>query len=79
MPSQEARYFTPSGIGAAINRSLTDTVHLYVADRDNHNIRAVSATCSFVCENMGICVGPDICQCPAGWEGGENGQEIEAK
>ena len=69
MPPQEAKFFTPSGIGAAINRSLTDSIHLYVADRDNHAIRAISATCSFVCENMGTCVGPDICQCATGWEG----------
>ena len=71
MPAQEAKFSTPSGIGAAINRSLTDTNHLYIADRDNHNIRALSAACSFVCENMGICVGPDKCQCKNGWEGAD--------
>ncbi len=42
---------------------------LAVSDRNNHAIRAVSATCSFVCENGGQCIGPDQCKCFNGWNG----------
>ena len=69
MPPLTSLFSNPTGVAAALNRSLTDSTLLYVADRNNHAIRAVSATCSFVCENMGSCVGPDICQCQPGWEG----------
>lgn len=44
-------------------------VFLYVADAGNHAIRAISAVCSFVCENNGTCIGPDSCQCRSGWMG----------
>ena len=44
---------------------------LYVADAGNHAIRAVSAVCSFVCENGGVCEGPDRCSCPSGWTGAD--------
>lgn len=44
---------------------------LYVADAGNHAIRAVSAVCSFVCENGGVCEGPDRCRCPTGWTGAD--------
>ncbi|GMI09425.1 hypothetical protein TrVE_jg8809 [Triparma verrucosa] len=71
MPPQEALFSVPTGISASINRTLSDSITLYVADRNNHNIRGMSATCSFVCENMGHCIGPDLCQCPAGWEGAD--------
>ena len=32
-------------------------------------IRVLSATCSFVCENGGHCVGADKCKCKPGWDG----------
>ena len=60
----------PSGIGAFVNSSLDDTMHfMFVADRDNHAIRGMSSVCTFLCENDGICVGPDKCQCKEGWIG----------
>ena len=42
---------------------------LYIADRDNHVIRGMSAACSFNCENSGRCVGPNKCECLHGWSG----------
>lgn len=42
---------------------------MYIADRDNHVIRGMSAVCSFRCENSGLCVGPDQCECAQGWTG----------
>ena len=70
MPAQEARFSSPYGLGAALNASLTDGSRmLFVADRLNNAIRAISAVCSFVCENLGRCVGPDKCQCKPGWTG----------
>lgn len=44
---------------------------MYIADRDNHVIRGMSAVCSFICENNGICVGPDQCECTPGWSGND--------
>ncbi|CAN0535677.1 unnamed protein product, partial [Ectocarpus sp. 8 AP-2014] len=38
-------------------------------DAGSHAIRALSAVCSFVCENGGVCEGPDRCSCPTGWTG----------
>ncbi|KAL9185156.1 hypothetical protein ACHAXT_002933 [Thalassiosira profunda] len=69
-PPQSSKFYHPSGLGAFVNASLDDaTRFLFIADRDNHAIRGMSAACSFTCENGGRCVGPDQCQCPTGWEG----------
>jgi len=69
MPSQEAKFGTPTGIGAFVNASLDDNVNfLVIADRNNHAIRA---TCSLICENGGRCIGPEQCKCLDGW-GGED-------
>lgn len=70
LPPQEAMFGTPTGIAAYVNTSLDDSSHLlYVADRNNHAIRALSAVCSFPCENGGRCVGNDVCLCPSGFQG----------
>ena len=70
LPPQEAMFTTPTGIAAYVNASLDDSSHLlYVADRNNHAIRAVSAVCSFPCENGGRCVGNDVCLGPDGFQG----------
>lgn len=64
------KFNIPTSISAFVNSTLNDnTTFLYVADRDNHVVRAISATCSFVCENGGRCIGSDKCSCPYGWEG----------
>lgn len=68
-PSHTALFDLPSGIAARFNMSLTDSNYLYIADTNNHRIRAISASCTQICENGGRCVGPDICECPPGWEG----------
>ena len=70
LPPQAAMFATPTGVASYVNASLDDSNHLlYIADRNNHAIRAISAVCSFVCENGGRCVGSDLCQCPDGWKG----------
>ena len=64
------QFYHPSGLGAYVNASLDDvSFFMYIADRDNHVIRGMSAICSFGCENGGHCVGPDRCQCEEGWGG----------
>jgi len=68
-PPMDAKFNLPSGIAARYDRALNDTTYLYIADTNNHRIRALSATCTQICENGGRCVGPDTCDCPAGWEG----------
>ncbi|CAM9219332.1 unnamed protein product, partial [Choristocarpus tenellus] len=68
-PPQEAVFDRPFGMDAWRPGNLTDNTYLYVADSGNHAIRAVSAVCSFVCENNGTCVGSDKCACSGGWVG----------
>ena len=65
-----SQFNQPSGIGAFANSSLDDATHfVFIADRDNHVIRGMSAVCTFRCENGGRCLGPDFCQCKEGWTG----------
>jgi len=68
-PAQEAMYNVPQGISLFVNATLSDAEVLYVADTGNNRIRAVSAICSQICENGGICTGSDTCTCPDGWTG----------
>jgi hypothetical protein len=68
-PAQEAQFNHPTGIAIFVNASATDTEYVYVADTDNHAIRLMTAVCSKVCENGGLCNAEDTCQCAAGWIG----------
>lgn len=68
-PPQAALFQKPHGIAANREISLTNNIFLYIADSGNHVIRGVSAVCSQICENGGVCVKPDTCQCPSGWTG----------
>jgi hypothetical protein len=68
-PPQFAYFSRPLGIAVNPATSLTDTTFLYVADTDNNRIRGVSAVCTQICENRGVCSGPDVCSCAAGWAG----------
>lgn len=52
-----------------MNSTLSDGEVLFIADTGNHRIRAISAVCSQICENGGLCVGSDTCQCATGWSG----------
>eukprot|EP00903_Cladosiphon_okamuranus_P018631 g17149.t3 len=70
-PPQEAVFRRPKGVDAWWPASLSDQRFLYIADAGNHAIRAMSAVCSFVCENGGVCEGPDRCSCPSGWIGAD--------
>ena len=64
------QFYHPSGLGAYVNATLDDASQfMYIADRDNHVIRGMSAVCTFRCENSGLCVGPDQCECAPGWSG----------
>ena len=45
MPPQEALFSIPSGIGASINKTLSNETVMFIADRNNHNIRGISAAC----------------------------------
>jgi hypothetical protein len=68
-PATAAEFNYPGGISARPGVNITDSEYLYVADTNNHKIRAMSAVCTFICENGGRCVGDDHCLCPAGWTG----------
>jgi len=69
-PPESSKFYHPSGLGAFVNASLDDASRLiFIADRDNHVIRGMSAVCTFRCENGGRCIGPDQCHCKIGWSG----------
>eukprot|EP00804_Cyclotella_cryptica_P001991 CCRYP_007413-RA/>CCRYP_007413-RA protein AED:0.05 eAED:0.03 QI:0/0/0/1/1/1/4/0/2016 len=58
------------GIAAFVNSSIDNTSRfMFIADRDNHAVRAMSAICTFICENGGQCISPDKCKCIEGWSG----------
>ena len=65
----DAMFSLPSGIAARYGFSLNDTTYIFIADAGNNRIRAISATCTQICENGGRCTGPDICTCSTGWTG----------
>lgn len=68
-PATYAKFNRPGGVAARYGHTLSDSEYLYIADTNNHRVRAVSAVCTFVCENGGRCVGDDTCSCPTGWTG----------
>ncbi len=69
-PATAALFNYPGGMAARPNIThLSDKEYLYIADRNNHAIRALSAVCTFICENGGRCVADDVCQCATGWTG----------
>ena len=68
-PSVLSRFNSPHGIAAPYHTSASNTSFLYIADTNNHIIRAISATCTQICENGATCIGPDTCACRPGWTG----------
>jgi len=64
------KFGTPIGLSTFSNDTLNNQDRfLYVADRNNNAIRGLTATCSFLCENEGYCIGLDKCECKQGWTG----------
>lgn len=68
-PPQNAAFSVPKGVALENHAVLGIDQYLFVADTGNHRIRAMSAVCSFACENGGVCTAADTCRCPPGWEG----------
>ena len=68
-PATLAYFNKPKGITARPNVDITDDEFLYIADTGNNRIRALSAVCTQICENGGICTSSDTCTCPTGWTG----------
>ncbi|OQS01020.1 hypothetical protein ACHHYP_01946 [Achlya hypogyna] len=66
-PPLRARFNGPTGVAVVAAPSTTSFV--YIADTLNHRVRALSAICSKVCENGGVCSAMDVCTCAAGWTG----------
>ncbi|DAZ94106.1 TPA: hypothetical protein N0F65_007940 [Lagenidium giganteum] len=69
MPPQEARFNGPMGIEIYFGQSPGRTQLLYIADARNNRIRQITAVCSKICENGGVCVAQDMCSCASGWTG----------
>lgn len=71
-PPGSARFHGPSGLAVFKGwASVSDTRPVAVADSFNHVVRAVTAVCTQICENGGVCTGPDTCTCGAGWSGAD--------
>jgi hypothetical protein len=68
-PAQAALFNKPKGIAAYNHIGITNGTFLYIADSGNNMIRGISAVCSQICENGGVCVASDTCHCPTGWSG----------
>ena len=63
-PSTLSYFNKPSGLAARpISTSLGQNDFMYIADTTNHRIRAMSVSCTLICENGGTCTGPDVCDC----------------
>lgn len=70
-PALASRFRGPSSVAVFANSTLTDTRGIVIADTYNNVLRFLSASCSVPCENGGVCVGAEQCQCPAGWSGSD--------
>ena len=76
-PSTLSYFNKPSGLAARPSAtSLSQSEFMYIADSSNHRIRAISVSCTIICENGGTCTGPDICSCRDGWGGVDCTQPI---
>src|SRR5690606_30389738 len=68
-PAQRAAFSVPKGVAIEEDTTLGMGSFLFVADSGNNRIRAMSAVCTFACENGGLCTGADTCTCQEGWDG----------
>lgn len=68
-PSTFASFNGPAGLSARSGVELSDTEFMYIADASNNKIRAMSATCTQICENGSRCTKADTCTCLTGWTG----------
>ena len=68
-PAIGALFRFPAAVSLDRFSTLSQTSVLAVADADNNVIRLMTAVCSQPCENGGVCVGAEQCQCPVGWTG----------
>lgn len=75
-PPQEAKFSLPSDVAVRRGSGPTDTEEMVIADTENNAIRAMTAVCTRVCENGGVCVGSNTCACPNGWAGEDCGLAV---
>jgi hypothetical protein len=77
-PPLAARLHGPTAVAVRPAANSLDAASelLYIADTVNHAVRALTATCSRPCENGGVCVAPELCQCPSGWTGVDCSQPV---
>ena len=68
-PPTAAYFDRPSDIVIDPSLSLTNENTLFILDQFNHRLMRLTASCSQACENGGVCVAPETCQCAAGWSG----------
>ena len=68
-PPQEAMFNGIVDVAVEERTSLTNATFLYILDQNNHRLLKMTAVCSKVCENGGVCVKPEVCSCQTGWSG----------
>jgi hypothetical protein len=65
------QFNSPSGIAIYQHANPTDKEFIYVSDAANNRIRTITAVCAKPCENGGVCIGSELCNCTRGWGGSD--------
>ena len=66
-PPTETKFNGLIDVTTIPGKSLSNETKLFIVDKNNHAIRTVTAVCTKVCENGGICRSENFCLCPEGW------------
>ena len=66
-PPTETKFNGLIDVATIPGKSLSNETKLFIVDKNNHAIRTVTAVCTKVCENGGICRSENFCLCPEGW------------
>lgn len=75
-PAIGSLFQRPTSIAGDLHHALTNGSWLAIADTDNHVIRGLTAVCSRPCENGGVCIATEQCQCATGWTGPDCAQPV---
>ena len=66
-PPTETKFNGLIDVAVPPGAALSNESLLYLVDQNNHAIRTITAVCTKVCENGGVCLMENFCECPTGW------------